>query len=226
MSHYLLGRSDAALPVLCIISLVVFMIMHVLPGDPAELMLAGAEGGAITPERLCELKERWVSNDPLVIQYAVPGKALIGDLGTSIRFRMPVTELIADRFGSTIHSASSGLDVRAFGRRSARHDCGPSPERAVRFAAMGCGLCRRLDAGLLARARVHPHLLVHPWLVSACRRGRLAVSLVLPAMTLGVSRRADQPAVRSSMVEVLSEDYIRAARAKGITSDSSCGGTA
>ncbi len=56
MSRYLLSRVMQLVPVLFIISLVVFAIMHVLPGDPAELMLAGAEGGAITPERLAELQ--------------------------------------------------------------------------------------------------------------------------------------------------------------------------
>ena len=56
------GRIIQLVPVLWLIPLIVFMIMHVLPGDPAELMLAGAEGGAITPERLRELHtERWVS---------------------------------------------------------------------------------------------------------------------------------------------------------------------
>ena len=49
MSRYLLSRVAQLVPVLLLISLVVFAIMHVLPGDPAELMLAGAEGGAITP---------------------------------------------------------------------------------------------------------------------------------------------------------------------------------
>ena len=65
MGRYILGRIVQLLPVLWLISLIVFMIMHVLPGDPAELMLAGAEGGAITPERLRELTEmgltiRWL----------------------------------------------------------------------------------------------------------------------------------------------------------------------
>ncbi len=86
--------------------------MHVLPGDPAELMLAGAEGGAITPERLAELKEQMGLNDPLAVQYLrFVGGAVTGDLGESIRFRAPVTELILDRFGSTI---------TACGRRGSR----------------------------------------------------------------------------------------------------------
>ena len=62
MGRYILGRIVQLFPVLWLISLIVFMIMHVLPGDPAELMLAGAEGGAITPERLARTAtRRWVS---------------------------------------------------------------------------------------------------------------------------------------------------------------------
>ena len=116
-------------PVLFIISLVVFAIMHVLPGDPAELMLAGAEGGAITPERLAELKEQMGLNDPLAVQYLrFLGGALIGDLGKSIRFRAPVTELILDRFGSTIALAVGGLALSARDRPAARHAGGRAAE--------------------------------------------------------------------------------------------------
>ena len=101
MGRYLRSRVMQLVPVLFIVSLVVFLIMHVLPGDPAELMLAGAEGGAITPERLAELKEQMGLNDPLAVQYLrFVGGAVTGDLGESIRFRAPVTDLILDRFGS------------------------------------------------------------------------------------------------------------------------------
>ncbi|MGL4444705.1 MAG: glutathione ABC transporter permease GsiC, partial [Alsobacter sp.] len=68
MGRYILGRVLQLLPVLWLISLIVFMIMHVLPGDPAELMLAGAEGGAITPERLKELHKEMGLDDPVVVQ--------------------------------------------------------------------------------------------------------------------------------------------------------------
>ncbi|MBM4283598.1 MAG: ABC transporter permease, partial [Deltaproteobacteria bacterium] len=76
---------------LWLISTIIFVVMHMLPGDPAELMLAGAEGGAITPERLAELKREMGLDDPLLVQYLrFLANAAVGDLGDSVRFRLPV----------------------------------------------------------------------------------------------------------------------------------------
>ena len=71
--------------------------MRILPGDPAMLMLQGAEGGVITPERLELLREQMGLNDPVIVQYFdfLLG-ALVGDLGESIRFREPVMEMILE----------------------------------------------------------------------------------------------------------------------------------
>ena len=99
MLSYISNRLVQLVPVLFLISLIVFLIMHALPGDPAQLMLAGAEGGAVTPERIQELREQMGLNDPVYIQYLrfIAG-ALQGDLGNSIRLRSPVTDLILERF--------------------------------------------------------------------------------------------------------------------------------
>ena len=80
-------------PVLFLISLIVFSIMHIIPGDPVQLMLAGAESGSVTPERQQELRVAMGLDDPLHIQYLrfIRG-AVTGDLGTSARLRTPVLQ--------------------------------------------------------------------------------------------------------------------------------------
>src|SRR5437879_585480 len=110
MGGYILNRIVQLVPVLFLISLIVFSVMHALPGDPAELILQGAEGGAVTPERLAELRRQMGLNDPLVLQYLrFVGHALVGDLGESIRFRNAVSALILERFSFTIELALAGM---------------------------------------------------------------------------------------------------------------------
>ncbi|WP_210483864.1 nickel ABC transporter permease [Microvirga antarctica] len=217
MSRYLLSRVMQLIPVLFIISLVVFAIMHVLPGDPAELMLAGAEGGAITPERLMELKEQMGLNDPLVVQFGrFIGGALVGDLGESIRFRTPVTELILDRFGSTIALSLGGLFISLavglpLGMLAAVRQNSWIDVFAMGFAYVGASM-PVYWVGLVMILLFSFNLGWFPPAGADSWR-----SLVLPAMTLGiVSAGVISRLIRSSMVEVLSEDYIRAARAKGL----------
>ena len=110
MTKYILKRLFQLIPVIFLVSIIVFMIMHALPGDPISLMLAGAEGGAITPERKAELAEALGLNDPLIIQYFHwIGNACIGNLGESIRMRQPVSEIIKEFFTSTFHLSLVGL---------------------------------------------------------------------------------------------------------------------
>jgi ABC-type dipeptide/oligopeptide/nickel transport system permease component len=218
MGRYLLNRILQLLPVLWLISLIVFAVMHLLPGDPAELMLQGAEGGATTPERLAEIRREMGLDDPLLVQYGrFLGNALIGDLGTSIRFRTPVIELILERFWYTLELALAGLAVAL-----------------IVGVPLGMAAAVRqntwTDAGVMTLAYVGASMPVY-WL------GLILIlffsftlnwfppagadswrSLVLPAVTIGfVSAGLISRLVRSSMIEVLSEDYIRTSRAKGLS---------
>lgn len=218
MGRYVVNRLLQLLPVLWLVSLIVFAVMHLLPGDPAELMLQGAEGGATTPERLAEIRREMGLDDPLVVQYGrFLGNALIGDLGTSIRFRTPVTELILERFRYTLELALAGLAVAL-----------------IVGVPLGMAAAVRqntwTDAGVMTLAYVGASMPVY-WL------GLILIlffsftlnwfppagadswrSLVLPAITIGfVSAGLISRLVRSSMIEVLSEDYIRTSRAKGLS---------
>ena len=218
MSRYIAGRLLQLVPVLLIISVIVFAIMRVLPGDPAQLMLAGAEGGAVTPQRLEELREQMGLNAPTHVQYLrFVGHALIGDFGNSIRFRSPVSELILDRFGSTLALASVGLAAAILiglplGMIAAVRQNSWIDALSMALAYIGASM-PVFWLGLLLILGFSFGL---GWFPPAGGSGLRA--LVLPALTLGlVSAGIISRLIRSSLVEVLEEDYIRTGRAKGLS---------
>lgn len=217
MGRYILGRLAQLVPVLMLVSLIVFAVMHILPGDPALLMLAGAEGGAITPERLDELRAQMGLNDPLPLQYLhFLTNALTGDLGRSVRFQVPVTELIADRFGSTFQLAIAGLAVAIaiglpLGMAAAARKGGWTDTLCMTLSYVGSSM----PVYWLGLLLVLVFSFQLRWFPSAGGSGLR--SLVLPAVTLGLlSAGVLARLIRSSMLEVATEDYIRTAHAKGL----------
>jgi ABC-type dipeptide/oligopeptide/nickel transport system permease component len=217
VGRYIAGRVAQLVPVLFLISVIVFGVMHALPGDPAALMLAGAEGGA-PPERLAELRQQMGLNDPLIMQYLrFAGGALIGDLGESVRFRTSVTGLILERFWYTLELALAGLVVSIaiglpLGMIAAVRQNSWVDAAAMGFAYVGASM-PIFFFGLVLILLFSFNL---GWLPSAGADDW--TSLVLPSLTLGfVSAGLISRLVRSSMIEVLQEDYIRTSRAKGLT---------
>ena len=102
MLAFLLRRILIAIPTIVIISIMVFGLQHLLPGDPL-LVLAGEERD---PAVLEALREKYRLNDPIPVQYlAWVGNALQGDLGVSLRTNQPVTELMAQKLPVTIQLA-------------------------------------------------------------------------------------------------------------------------
>ena len=218
MGRYTLSRLAQLLPVLWLISLIVFVVLHALPGDPAELMLAGAEGGAITPERLAELRAAMGLDDPLAVQYVrFLARAVIGDLGDSLRFRIPVSELILDRFASTLGLSLCGLLIAVaiglpLGMLAAVRQNSWIDALSMASAYLGASM-PVFWLGLLLILFFSLQL---QWFPPAGAEDWSA--LVLPAATLGfVAAGLISRLVRSSMIEVLGEDYIRTGRAKGLT---------
>jgi len=217
VGKYIAGRLVQLVPVLLIISVIVFAIMRVLPGDPAQLMLAGAEGGAVTPERIAELREEMGLNDPTYVQYLrFLGNALLGDFGNSIRFRSSVTELILDRFGSTMALALAGLAAAILiglplGMIAAIRQNSWIDALSMALAYIGASM-PVYWLGLLLILGFSFNL---GWFPPA---GGGLHGLVLPSLTLGlVSAGIISRLIRSSLIEVLEEDYIRTGRAKGLS---------
>ncbi len=216
-ANYLAGRIAQLGIVLLLVSVAVFSIMHALPGDPVQLMLSGAESGSVTPERQEQLREEMGLNDPLHVQY---GRFLRGavtaDLGTSVRLRQPVLDLILDRLGSTLALSLGGIlfaviigvttGVMAALKQGSWID---GFSRVLAYAGVSLPL---FWLGLLL-------ILVFafwlPWFPPAGSAGLR--SLVLPSLSLGLlSAGVIARLTRASLLEVLVEDYVRAAWAKGL----------
>ncbi len=217
LARYIAQRFAQLVPVLFLVSLMIFSIMHALPGDPVQLMLAGAESGAVTPERQEELRELMGLNDPLHVQYfRFIGGAVTGDLGSSVRLREPVIDLILERLGSTLALALSGIAVAVFigmstGVLAALKQGSWVDTASMVLAYIGVSL-PLFWLGLLLI------LVFSFWLGWFPPAGATGFrSLVLPSVTLGlVSAGVISRLTRSSLVEVLVEDYIRTARSKGL----------
>jgi ABC-type dipeptide/oligopeptide/nickel transport system permease component len=203
--------------VLLLVSGVIFSIMHALPGDPVQLMLAGAESGAVTPERQEELRTELGLDDPLPVQYGrfLRG-AVTGDLGTSVRLRAPVLDLILDRLGSTLALSLGGILFAVLigmttGILAALKQGSWIDTFSMILAYVGVSL-PLFWLGLLLILVFSFQL---GWFPPAGQEGLRA--LVLPSLSLGlISAGVVARLTRASMVEVLVQDYIRTAWAKGL----------
>src|SRR5436189_1144578 len=106
MPGYLLGRIAATIPVVVMISLLVFLLIHAAPGDPADLLLSD-EASATD---ITEARHRWGLDQPIYIQYIrFLANIASGDLGTSFKYSDPVIELIGDRLPATVELAFASL---------------------------------------------------------------------------------------------------------------------
>src|SRR5690349_9164431 len=111
MNAYIARRVLQTIPVLFGVSLLVFSMLELVPGDPVQLMLSEFQ---TTPEQIARLRAQLHLDEPLPVQFGrFVWNALHGDLGTSIRTRRPVTAEIADNFPATLQLALAGLIVAA-----------------------------------------------------------------------------------------------------------------
>jgi peptide/nickel transport system permease protein len=217
VSAYLVRRLLSLIPVWLGLSLLAFGLSQLTPGDPAEQMLSRETGEPPTIEAIEALREELGLNDPLLVQY---GRWLLrvvqGDLGVSFRYRQPVLELLATRFPATLEIAVGALLVSLAialpaGALAALKRNSSVDHLARLGALLGASLPSFWLGYLLMLA-----LAVELRLLPVAGRGSFR-HLVLPCLTLGLGAAAIQARlVRSSMLEVLGEDYIRSARAKGL----------
>ena len=204
-----------SVPVIVGVSVVVFSIIHLLPGDPVLAILSGANA---TPEQERELRAQLRLDDPIVVQYArFLGRAVVGDFGRSIFSRRPVIEEIVEQLPSTLELAGTALviavavgltlGVLAAVWRDSWID------RGAMLIALGGVSMPSFWLGLLL---IFVFSLQLGWLPATGQGG--VSRLLLPAATIGLNYSAViARLVRSSLLEVLGNGYIATARAKGLS---------
>jgi peptide/nickel transport system permease protein len=214
VSSYVRTRLTLAIPVLLGVSIAVFAMLRLLPGDPAQIMLA--ESGA-SAERVAALRQQLGLDDPLPVQYwrFLTG-ALQGDLGRSIQSNRPVTQEIAGQLPSTIELTLAAMVVAVgigipLGLLAATRHNGPLDYGAMALALGGVSM-PSFWLGVLLILFFSLRL---GWLPATGQGG--LERLVLPAFTLGFGAAAIiARLVRSSVLEVLRHEYVMTARAKGL----------
>ncbi|OLE45108.1 MAG: peptide ABC transporter [Candidatus Rokubacteria bacterium 13_1_20CM_2_68_19] len=220
MIQFVARRLLATVPLLFFVSLVVFSFVHVLPGDPAVLFL----GEEATPETLAKFRTRLGFDRPLVTQYVEwLGRALRGDLGRSLRTNQPVTEAILQRLPVTLEllgaalAVSLAIAIPAGIVSAVKRNSGVDLVSTV-FALIGFSL-PNFWLGLIL---IYVFALLLRWLPPSGFAPLPALadnarSLILPALTLGTALAAlITRQLRSGMLEVLRQDYVRTAQAKGL----------
>jgi len=216
MGRYIARRLLVAIPTLLALSFLIFALVSAAPGDPAEEGARRISGREPTDEEIARFRDELRLNEPFVVQYGSWLKgALTGDLGTSFSSRRPVAQIIAERIPPTLELAATaftlivvlslplGILAAVFYRRW--------PDHLLRLVA-------------LAFASIPPFFFAYLliiWLASNLRllpvAGRQGFdSLIMPSIVLAIGPMAViSRLLRSSLLEVFGEDYVRTARSKG-----------
>ena len=218
MLTYVGRRILAVVPVLFGVTLAVFSMLFLVPGDPVKIMLAEF---VTTPDQIAQMRAQLHLDEPVLKQYGrFVTNALRGDLGVSIRSRRPVAAEITENIGSTGQLALASMLVAiglgvplgllaALGRNSWLDVA------AMVVALLGVAM-PSFWLGFLLIFVFSLHL---GWLPAT--GGGDLLHLVMPAVALGMIAAAIIARLtRSSMLEVLGQDYVRTARAKGLGSGS------
>jgi peptide/nickel transport system permease protein len=210
--RFLARRLLLTLPVLLGVATLVFSLIHLIPGDPAQAML----GDTASPEEIAQLRERLGLDRPLPEQYTSFLAGLVrGDLGMSLRTSQPVTTMIVERMPATFELAAAAMVFAVavampLGIAAAVWRGTPVDHSAMTMALLGISIPNFWLGPLLA-------------IVFAVELGWLPVSgrgtwahLVLPAISLGAALAAILARMtRATLLEELREQYVLAARARG-----------
>jgi peptide/nickel transport system permease protein len=239
---YVTRRLLGAIPVLFGLSMVVFAFVHLLPGDPVAALL----GQHATPELTAQIREQMGLDKPLYEQYGIYlGQLSRGDLGKSVINNRPIIEELGRRFPATVELTAAallfaiGLGI-PLGRLAARHAQRWPDALVTVISLLGIsipifvlGYTLQFFFGaqlqwLPASGRINPRLDVDPvtnfMLIDTLLSGRLnafadsLLHLILPAVALGSIPLAIITRItRAAVLDVSNEDYVRTARAKGLT---------
>ena len=213
MYRYIIKRIIMLIPIILGVTFFVFMIINLSPGDPTTAIL----GDNATQESINALREELGLNDPLLLQYVRYISNLVrGDLGTSYITQRSVFKEIASKFPYTLALTTVGMIIAIFisipaGIMSATKQYSLADRLSMIGALLGMSI-PNFWLGLMLILLFALHL---RWLPSG---GAESIkSIILPALSLGVGAAANITRMtRSSMLEVIRQDYIRTAKSKGI----------
>ncbi|HXH84044.1 MAG TPA: ABC transporter permease [Candidatus Tectomicrobia bacterium] len=221
MYAFILKRVVATIPVMGVVAVVVFLMLRLAPGDPAAVLA----GDAATPESIARIRTALGLDEPIHTQFVIwMGRLLRGDLGTSIISNVPVTTMIQQRLEPTLALATTTIVFAVvvavpMGVLAAwRH--GTWVDRLVMvFSVLGFSV----PVFVLGYAYIYGFAMTLKWLPV---QGYVSIGqgfwpflqrLILPTLTLSVIYIALIARItRASVLEVLGEDYIRTAHAKGV----------
>jgi ABC-type dipeptide/oligopeptide/nickel transport system permease component len=214
MIRYISIRLLFALPALWLILTMVFLLAHIVPGDPVAQML----GEGARSEDLTQLRHALGLDLPLPVQYGrYLSGVLHGNLGESFRFQQPVLKVVAEHYPATLELAAVALLICALigipAGVLAAHKRGERTDHTVAVLTL-FGLS--VPNFALGPVLILLFSVVLGWLPVSGRGG--ISHLILPAFTLGAALAAILTRmVRTSVIEELSADYVRTARAKGVS---------
>lgn len=220
MLTYLLGRLVAVAPVLLGVSLLVSSMIFFLPGDPVQLMLSemgGAASGQVTAAQYDSLRHELGLDEPFAVHYVkFVVRAVQGDLGRSYQTRRNVTDAIREQLPSTVQLTFAGLGFAitlgvTLGVVAALKPNSIGDNLSMFFALAGVSL----PEFWLALMMIFLFSFTLGWFPATGQGG--LERLALPAVALGVRAAATIARLtRASMLEILNQDYITTARAKGL----------
>ncbi len=220
MIAFIIRRLLATIPVMLVVAIFVFLMLRLTPSDPAAIIA----GDNATAEQVADIRNKLGLNEPIVTQFFIWGsKILRGDLGESFFFKKTVAELISDRIEPTLSLSLFTILLAVMvavplGVLAAKRHGSIVDRMVMGFSVMGFSV----PVFVIGYSLIYVFASELRWFPTTGYRrihdgaGPWAYYLVLPTLTLSVVYIAlIARMTRTSMLEVLSEDYVRTARAKG-----------
>ena len=241
MLGYLLRRVIATIPVVVLISLLVFLLIHAAPGDPADLLLSEEA----SPQDIADARRRWGLDQPIYVQYLrFLANILSGDLGTSFRYADPVITLIGERLPATIELAIASLLIAIILGIPLGVWAGAKPNSwadnlGSMFGFFGISM-PNFWFGIMLILVISGYFNWLPssgrstygvaqgsetgfYIIQSLAAGNMKAAwdgikyVIMPAIALGTGMMGlIMRVTRSSVLEIMNEDYVRTARAKGL----------
>lgn len=215
MGRYIIKRLFLAVPTLMGVLIGTFLLIHLIPGDPVEIMLFGTSP---SPEQIAEMRRQLGLDQPLVRQFTTYLWGVVqGNLGESIQRHAPVSAEIAIRMVSTLQLTFAGMGIAIIFGFSMGIVAALRPNSLVDNLAIGAAnVAVAVPAFWLGILLILLFALNLGWFPATGQGG--GKRLVLPALSLGIGYSAIiARLVRANLIQVLEREYILTARSKGLT---------